>query len=109
MSIYMIRTREFLNAGKSVYKIGRTDQPVLNRTNTYPKGSELVLTCQCIHNNPRYIENIIKKIFTEKFMLRKDLGSTETFEGDISNMRNCMLEIIHAYDVDTGVCPMDIG
>ena len=107
MSIYMLRTREFKNSNKSIYKIGRTDQPVLNRTNTYPKGSELILTCQC--PDPKTIEDIIKKNFTQLFKLRKDLGSTETFEGDMITMRNCILEIILNYNSSDGVIPMDLS
>jgi len=107
MSVYLIRTREFKESDKPIYKIGRTSQPVLNRTNSYSKGSELILTCKCLYSDSKNIENIIKREFSKFFKLRKDLGSTETFEGDVGLMRNHMLNILDRFDTD--VTPMDIG
>lgn len=104
MSVYLLRTREFKETNKPVYKIGRTDP---NKPSNYPKGSELILSCKCIHSDYKIIENIIRKEFSQNFRQRKDLGGTQTFEGDLGLMRNCMLDILYRFDTD--IVPMDLG
>ena len=39
--LYLLQTREFINSGKPIYKVGRTTQENLKRLNQYPKDSRL--------------------------------------------------------------------
>jgi T5orf172 domain len=84
--IYVIREREFVNADRNVFKIGRTNRPIGERLYEYPKGSY-----------PHYFENvkdceeaeqsIMKKLISipDEFIHRNDIG-LEYFEGDISRL-----------------------
>lgn len=77
--IYLLQTREFVNAKQSVYKIGKTNQEHNKRFNNYPKGSVLLL--QVICNNCHTIEKDLIETFKKKFKLRDDIGA-EYFEGN---------------------------
>ena len=87
-SIYLIIEREFVNSGKNIYKIGRTNQPFPRRYSQYPNDSHMILHMAC--NNCVKLEKIIKKKFKKKFNHRKDIGE-EYFEGS----RWEMLDIIY--------------
>jgi hypothetical protein len=89
-AIYMLQTREFVNNNQSIYKIGRTQQPLLTRFNQYSKGSLLI-----IHINVKdsiISEKEIISVFTKQFTCKKDVGR-EYFEGDISKMKKVLFEI----------------
>ena len=86
----MLQTREFVNNKQPIYKIGRTQQPLLKRFNQYTKGSVLI-----IHINVKdsvISEKEIISVFTKQFTCKKDLGR-EYFEGDISKMKKSLFEI----------------
>jgi len=86
----MLQTREFVNNKQPIYKIGRTQQPLLKRFNQYSKGSVLI-----IHMNvkdSRISEKEIISVFTKQFTCKKELGR-EYFEGDISKMKKSLFEI----------------
>ncbi len=89
-AVYIIHLREFINAGQSVYKIGRTAQPHLKRANSYPKGSDLKFQMSVI--NSHKVETKIIKLFEQEFIRRRDLGS-EYFEGDIDDMGQRLMDI----------------
>ena len=89
-AVYIIHLREFINAGQSVYKIGRTAQPHLKRANSYPKGSDLKFQMSVI--NSHKVETQIIKLFEQEFIRRRDLGS-EYFEGDVEDMGQRLMDI----------------
>lgn len=88
--IYLIYVREFLLQDIPIYKIGRTED-IIERYKQYPKGSILVYSCYS--DDIIRDENSIKKIFTEKFLKRSDIG-VEYFEGDLSKMLIMIHDII---------------
>ena len=61
--IYLLQEREFINAKKDIYKIGRTKQENLTRFTQYPKGSKLLFQIICV--NSQKIENILKNIILQ--------------------------------------------
>ena len=89
-AVYIIHLREFINAGQSVYKIGRTAQPHLKRANSYPKGSDLKFQMSVI--NSHKVETQIIQLFEQEFIRRRDLGS-EYFEGDVEDMGQRLMDI----------------
>jgi hypothetical protein len=86
----MLQTREFVNNKQPIYKIGRTQQPLLTRFNQYSKGSVLIIHINV--KDSRISEKEIISVFTKQFTCKKDLGR-EYFEGDISKMKKCLCEI----------------
>ncbi len=89
-AVYIIHLREFINAGQSVYKIGRTAQPHVKRAGLYPKGSDLKFQMSVI--NSHKVETQIIRIFEQEFIRRRDFGS-EYFEGDVEDMGQRLMDI----------------
>lgn len=87
--VYLIRTREFKNLNENVYKLGRTINPK-SRFGSYPPGSEINVISKC--DNCEEVEKNLLGIFSDKFIIRKDLGN-EYFQGNI----NCMTKEIYKY------------
>jgi len=81
--IYILQTREFINAKNNIYKIGKSGQENLKRFNSYPKGSKLIMQVICSDCN--IVEKNIIDLFKEKYTQKKDIG-TEYFEGDMYQM-----------------------
>ena len=81
--IYLLQEREFVRLNENVYKLGMTKQENLTRFKQYPKGSWLIM--QIICNDCTILEREVIKLFTERFILRKDIGN-EYFEGDYRSM-----------------------
>jgi hypothetical protein len=86
----MLQTREFVNTKQPIYKIGRTQQPLLTRFNQYSKGSVLIIHINV--NDSIILEKEIISVFTKQFTCKKDLGR-EYFEGDITKMKKSLCEI----------------
>ena len=84
--IYLLKEREFIKTNENIYKVGKTTQDNDNRIKQYPKGSKLLLLCDCI-NNCSQIEHTIIQLFKSKYIQRKDIGN-EYFEGDYKSMMN---------------------
>lgn len=80
--IYLIHEREFITTNKNIYKIGRSTN-IKNRMMNYPKGSDILLILHV--SNCTLIENLIKKEFNNKYILRKEYG-LEYFEGNKDDM-----------------------
>jgi hypothetical protein len=87
--IYLLRTREFVNAGEKIYKVGRTTKENYTRFNQYPNGSVLVFQMTC--NNSKNMESQIINSFKARFKHIPHLGN-EWFEGDYK----IMMEIIYS-------------
>ena len=90
-AVYIVHTREFINAGQNVYKIGRTSQLHTKRADSYPKGSIIKMQISVIDS--RAVETRIIAEFKDQFHIRRDLGA-EYFEGNFHDMRILMLKII---------------
>lgn len=88
--IYLLQTREFLNAKQPVYKIGKTTQEHNKRFNNYPKGSVLIL--QVICRDCHQIEKVLIEMFKKKFKLQNDIGA-EYFEGDHIEMMDMIFSV----------------
>ena len=91
--IYILQEREYKNT--KIYKIGKTKQENLKRIRDYSKGTELMLQTNCFDCDE--LERTIIKLFTEKYILKQDIGS-EYFEGDIDEMKTdifneCQLDL----------------
>jgi hypothetical protein len=86
----MLQTREFVNNEQPIYKIGRTQQPLLKRFNQYPKGSLLIIHVNV--KNSVLLEKEIISVFSNQFTCKKNLGH-EYFEGDISKMKIALFKI----------------
>jgi len=88
--VYVIITREFLNALSPVLKIGYSIN-ISHRLSQYPKGSRLLYT--------RFVENVksketeVLRMLQEGFQKRKDIGK-EYFEGSPNAIINCVDSIL---------------
>lgn len=96
--VYILQEREFINSGQPIYKMGRTQQEDFRRFKNYPKGSKMEFYSPCV--DCKYAENKIKTVFKEKFKQRTDIG-TESFEGDINQMRDIMYKIVEQQRCDS--------
>ena len=90
--IYLIREREFINANKEVYKIGKSKSECCRRVIAYPKGSEVIIIRK--YENCDTGETKLLNIFRMNFIHRTDIGA-EYFEGDVEDMVN----FINNYDM----------
>ena len=92
--VYIMYIREFLKCKEPTYKVGETKDIDYRCKNGYPKGSELL---SCIFVKDRLsAEAKIKTLCREhpELIYRKhDLGSTETFTGDINIIKNIMTNV----------------
>ena len=89
--IYLLKTREFVNSGQNVFKIGKSSKPGTTRTGDYPKGSILYFLITVV--NEDLIERKLIDLFSIEFIQKKEYGN-EYFEGDYHKIIRFMLEII---------------
>ena len=101
--IYLLQEREFINSGKSIYKIGKSKQNNLKRFSSYPKGSILLHQSMC--PNCDTCERQILEKFKKTFDNKKDIG-LEYFEGNPEDMIKIINEEIEiqkndfSFDID---------
>lgn len=88
----MLQEREFVNSSENIYKIGKTKRSINERLGGYPKNSKLIIS-RNINKYSDIIEIIIKKIFSIKYLNRKDIGS-EYFEGNVNKMTKLLNNIV---------------
>ena len=89
--IYLLHEREFINANKPIYKIGKTTQINCRRFYQYPKGSKLILLLEC--KNCDSMEKILINEFKLKFTCcDKEIGR-EYFEGNVEEMKTVIWNI----------------
>ncbi len=81
--LYMLKEREFIKTGESIYKIGKTTRALQQRMSEYPKNSMLFIAilCEDCHKS----ELSLLKKFRMEYNNRCDIGK-EYFEGDIQTM-----------------------
>ena len=95
--IYIVRTREFMFNDPSVYKIGRTSQPVAKdgkckHSNQYPKGSEQVATFAV--DDVFAAESLfIRLLMNNKSIKHKTEFGSEYFEGNEYTILSTALEV----------------
>ncbi len=90
--IYLLREREFLQSHQNIYKIGKTNRPILVRLWQYPKGSEIIFLKRVFDCS--IVEAKILEIFCKCFTQRQDIGK-EYFEGDPNDMMDKIQGIIY--------------
>jgi hypothetical protein len=92
--VYIMHPREFFKYKEPTYKVGETKDINERRKKGYPKGSKLL---SCIFVKDRLsAEAEIKTLCREhpEIIYRKhDLGSNETFTGDINIIKNIMTNV----------------
>jgi hypothetical protein len=82
--IYLLKTREFVNSGQDIYKIGKTVNPT-NRMGNYGKGAKVKMMHWC--NDCDKSERELIKLFDEKFIKQVDIGR-EYYKGELHHMVN---------------------
>ena len=68
--IYLLKTREFVNSEKNVFKIGKSSKPGATRISDYPKGSVLYFLITVI--NEDIIERKLIDLFSREFVQKKE-------------------------------------
>jgi hypothetical protein len=89
--IYLLKTREFVNSEKNVFKIGKSSKPGATRISDYPKGSVLYFLITVI--NEDIIERKLIDLFSREFVQKKEYGN-EYFEGEYKEIIRLMLKIV---------------
>ena len=89
--IYLLQTREFVNSGEPIYKVGKTKQTNYTRFLQYPNGS--IQLFQCICNNCDVLEKQVIKLFKNKYQNHKIAGR-EYFKGELHDMIKDLFHII---------------
>lgn len=89
--VYLIYDIVYKSSGRSVYKIGKTENNVKDRMKGYPKGTEPIIFA--FTRNCTNLENKLIEIFSKNFKLFR---GKEWFEGDLIQMKilfsKCILE-----------------
>lgn len=92
--LYVIKLREFITIGASVYKIGRTDRPLKQRINQYPKGSNLIYFVEVPVGSTCIMEAKLIKSLKENEDIRQCIEyGTEYFEGEVGTIINIINKI----------------
>lgn len=89
MSVYLIRTREFINSNQPIYIIGKTKN-FQRRFKQYPKKSEALIDIKC--NNIVLCEREIRNSFNMQFENIREYGK-EYYKGDPDMMIYLMKNI----------------
>lgn len=89
--IYLLQTREFVNSGEQIYKVGKTKKMNYIRFRQYPNGS--VLLFQCVCDDCDALEPKILKLFNSKYTNHKIAGR-EYFKGNVRLMISDLFQVI---------------
>jgi len=93
--VYFIQPVELL--GTNRYKVGRSDEPTLNRPlKGYKKGSRYLIIMEC--EKPRQLEKILLDVFHKKFTC---IAGNEYFEGDEDEMKQEFQLIVRMFESGT--------
>lgn len=90
--IYVIKEREFVNSGESIYKIGRTKRGHSKRTNEYPKSSIVMFVAKV--PDEKLYESAVLDYLRQVSKERKDIGS-EYFEDNFDDIFRYVSETIN--------------
>lgn len=91
--VYLIQTSGYV-CKDNIYKVGRT-QKRIKRLDGYEKGYRIYLFVR-VKNSYR-IEDAMIKQFNHKFTNQPEIGR-EYFKGDLSEMRQSFMHVVHCYD-----------
>jgi T5orf172 domain len=95
--VYFIHEREFLNAKKPVYKLGKTTQWNCRRLQDYPKESALILVWRV--PDCHVVERALIAEFDKRYKKRADIGA-EYYEGNVNKMKTTFMNIVKLYPED---------
>jgi hypothetical protein len=95
--VYLIHEREFLNAKKPVYKLGKTTQWNCRRLQDYPKNSALILVWRV--PNCHIVERELIREFDKRYKKRQDIGA-EYYQGDVNKMKTTFINVVKMYPDD---------
>jgi len=95
--VYFIHEREFLQARKPIYKLGKTTQWNCRRLQDYPKDSALILVWRV--PDCHAAERALIAEFDSLYTKRTDIGA-EYYEGDVNKMKSTFLRIVKTYPED---------
>jgi hypothetical protein len=88
--VYLMHTRECVNAELLIYKIGRSHN-LGSRIKQYPNGSNVICALPC--NNSIICEQLLLDIFKKKFIHKPTYGK-EYFEGNYELMVQTMIDTL---------------
>jgi hypothetical protein len=88
--VYIMHTRECLNAKLPIYKLGRSHQ-LDKRVKQYPTGSQIICMLPC--KLSIICEQLLIEIFKTKFIHQKTYGN-EYFEGDYELMVQTIIDTL---------------
>jgi len=91
--VYIMHTRECLNANLPIYKIGRSHN-LGKRIKQYPSGSNIICVMPC--KTSIICEQLLIEIFKTKFIHKKNYGN-EYFEGDYEVMVQTIIDTLFTY------------
>lgn len=91
--VYIMHTRECLNANLPIYKIGRSHN-LGKRIKQYPTGSNIICVMPC--KTSIICEQLLIEIFKTKFIHKKNYGN-EYFEGDYEVMVQTIIDTLFTY------------
>ena len=94
--IYMFHTRACINANESIYKIGKTRQPLMNRLRQYTKGTTIEGGVPVPDHLLDSVETHVLRTLRQTFDQKKDYGY-EYFEGDRLDIFQCLCRTIEAF------------
>ena len=89
--IYLIKDKQDIDSGASIYKIGKSTQENTKRVKSYPSGSYLLLQVAC--NDCHGMETYLIKEFKKLFILAR---GREYFEGNLFKMINLIFFIVQS-------------
>ena len=89
--IYLMHTRECLNANLLIYKLGRS-HTLDKRIKQYPNGSSIICALPC--NKSIICEQLLLDIFKKDFIHKKNYGN-EYFEGNYELMVQSIIKILY--------------
>ena len=98
--MYLLQEREFVNAQKQIYKIGKTKKGIVDRIKGYPKGSIVSLVVEC--DDCDKCEKELLKIFKTNYKQQTDIG-LEYFEGNKRQMCKDIITYIYSNSFDESV------
>ena len=91
--LYMLHPRACINGGESVYKVGKTRQPLRKRLCGYTKGTEVVAQLPVPDLALDAAEKAVLRALRQSFKPRRDYGS-EYFEGDRHAIFACVCDAL---------------
>ncbi len=100
--IYIIQTREFVNNGMNVYKVGYTNRSIHKRMNEFPKGT--IQCYMCLVRNASETEKILINELSKRYNRKSEYGK-KYFEGPLDSLIFDTIAIINSLLIRTNTIP----